>query len=409
MKGTEMTRTEAPDIELMAGTFYTEDPYRAFGWMREHAPAYWDEAGQVWGITRYADVRAIGQDPQTFSSARGSRPNTPLPYMIDMDAPEHRRRRRLVSAGFTPEAVRIREPRVRQVCDEIIDSVCAKGSCDLVTEIAAPLPLIMIADMLGFPSTDWSNLLAWSDTMLMSQGASDDDAFVRATEAFTQWDTYVRDQIARRRATATTDDLLGALAHAEIEGDRLDDTTLVYEALLILIGGDETSRHVISGGMDALLRHRQQLAALRADRDLLPGAVEEMLRWVSPIKNMNRNASRDVELHGETIKAGQNVLLLYPSANRDETVFTDPETFDISRQPNDHVAFGFGAHLCLGHRLARAEIAGMVGRLLDRMGDLALTSEGPPDMRASNFIVGHQSMPVTYTPSEPLAGKGATA
>jgi cholest-4-en-3-one 26-monooxygenase len=408
MKGTEMTLTEAPNIELMAGTFYTEDPYRAFAWMREHAPVYWDEAGQVWGITRYADVRAIGQDPQAFSSARGSRPNTPLPYMIDMDAPEHRRRRRLVSAGFTPEAVRIRQPRIRQVCDEIIDSVCAKGSCDLVTEIAAPLPLIMIADMLGFPSTDWSNLLDWSDTMLMSQGASDDDAFVRAAEAFTQWDAYVRDQIAQRRAT-TTDDLLGTLVHAEIEGDRLDDTTLVYEALLILIGGDETSRHVISGGMEALLRHPEQLAALRADRDLLPGAVEEMLRWVTPIKNMNRNATGDVELHGETIKAGQNVLLLYPSANRDETVFTDPETFDISRQPNDHVAFGFGAHLCLGHRLARAEIAGMVDRLLDRMDDLALASEGPPHLRVSNFIVGHESLPVTYTPSEALAGKGGSA
>jgi cytochrome P450 family 142 subfamily A polypeptide 1 len=133
-----MTITEAPNIELMAGTFYTEDPYRAFAWMRRHAPVYWDEAGEVWGITRYADVRAIGQDPQNFSSAQGSRPNTPLPYMIDLDAPEHRRRRRLVSAGFTPEAVKVRQPRVRQVCDEIIDTVCETGSCDLVSAIAAP-------------------------------------------------------------------------------------------------------------------------------------------------------------------------------------------------------------------------------------------------------------------------------
>src|SRR6202167_364904 len=220
MKGVEMTLTEAPNIELMAGTFYTGDPYRAFAWMRRHAPVYWDEAGQIWGITRYADVRAIGQDPQAFSSAQGSRPNTPLPYMIDMDAPEHRRRRRLVSAGFTPEAVRIRQPRVRQVCDEILDAVCEKGSCDLVTDIAAPLPLVMIADMLGFPSDDWSRLLEWSETMLMSQGASNDDAFVRAANAFTEWDTYVRDKIAERRTTGKTDDLLGTLVHGEIEGDR---------------------------------------------------------------------------------------------------------------------------------------------------------------------------------------------
>jgi len=399
-----MTITEAPDIELMDGRFYTADPYRAFAWMRLHAPVYWDEKGEVWGITRYADIRAIGQDPQTFSSAQGSRPNTPLPYLIDMDAPEHRRRRRLVSAGFTPEAVRIRQPRVREVCDEIIDAVCESGSCDLVSAIAAPLPLIMIADMLGFPSTDWSRLLEWSDTMLMSQGSPDPDAFVRAATAFSEWDGYVRDQIAQRRAGGTTDDLLGALAHGEIEGDRLDDTTLVYEALLILIGGDETSRHVISGGMEALLHHPAQLEALRADRDLLPGAVEEMLRWVTPIKNMNRNATRDVELHGQTIRAGQNVLLLYPSANRDETVFADPEIFDIRRQPNDHVAFGFGAHLCLGHRLARAEIAGMVDRLLERFDDLALAGDDPADLRVSNFIVGHESLPVRFTPTAPLAG-----
>ncbi len=399
-----MTITEAPNIELMAGTFYAGDPFPAFAWMRRNAPAYFDESGDVWGISRYADVRAIGQDPQAFSSAQGSRPNTPLPYMIDMDAPEHRRRRRLVSAGFTPEAVRLRQPRIRQVCDEILDAVCQKGSCDLVTDIAAPLPLVMIADMLGFPSADWSKLLEWSDTMLMSQGSPDPDAFVRAATAFSEWDSYIRDQIARRRSSGATDDLLGALAHGEIDGDRLDDDTLVYEALLILIGGDETSRHVISGGMEALLRQPEQLEALRRDRDLLPGAVEEMLRWVTPIKNMNRNATRDVELHGQTIKAGQNVLLLYPSANRDETVFADPESFDIRRQPNDHVAFGFGAHLCLGHRLARAEITGMVDRLVERLDDLAIATDDPLVPRVSNFIVGFESIPVRFRPTAPSAG-----
>ncbi|HVC68842.1 MAG TPA: cytochrome P450 [Acidimicrobiales bacterium] len=398
-----MTITDAPNIELMAGTFYSCDPYPAFAWMRDNAPVYYDEAGEIWGITRYADVRAIGQDPQNFSSQQGSRPNTPLPYMIDMDAPEHRRRRRLVSAGFTPEAVRIRQPRVRQVCDEILDAVCEKGSCDLVTDIAAPLPLVMIADMLGFPSDDWSRLLEWSDTMLMSQGSTDPDAFVRAATAFSEWESYVLDQIAQRRQRGTTDDLLGALAHGEIDGDRLDDSTLVYESLLILIGGDETSRHVISGGMEALLRHPAQLAALKADRDLVPGAIEEMLRWVTPIKNMNRNATRDVELHGQTIKAGQNVLLLYPAANRDPSVFDDPETFDIHRTPNDHVAFGFGAHLCLGHRLARAELAGMVDRLIDRFDDLAIATEDPLPLRISNFIVGYESMPVRFTPTAPTA------
>jgi len=394
-----MTITTAPDIALMSGEFYSGDPYPVFAWMRRHAPLYYDAEGEVWGVTRYEDVRSFGQDPLTFSNAQGTRPRSPIPHLIDLDAPEHRRRRRLVSAEFTPEAVRGRTARIRQVCDEILDSVCERGSCDLVSEIAAPLPLVMIADMLGFPAQDWSRLLEWSDTMLMSQGSSDPDALQRATAAFEEWDGYVRRQITERRDRGATDDLLGALVHGRIDGAFLDDTTIVYDALLILIGGDETTRHVISGGVEALLRRPDQLEALRADRTLLPGAIEEMLRWVTPIKNMNRNATRDVELHGQTIRAGDDVLLLYPSANRDESVFADPDTFDIRRHPNEHVAFGFGAHLCLGHRLARAELGGMVDRLLDRFEDLALVSTAPLPLRESNFIVGFESVPVRFTPA----------
>jgi cytochrome P450 family 142 subfamily A polypeptide 1 len=398
-----MTDPGAPDIDLLSGEFYAGDPFPTFAWMRRQAPAYYDRGNDIWGITRYEDVRAIGQDPQAFSSTGGSRPNTPLPYMIDMDAPEHRRRRRLVSAGFTPQAVRAREPRIRAACDEIIDGVCEKGACDLVADIAAPLPLVMVADMLGFPPEDWERLLEWSDTMLMSQGSTEPDALTRATTAFVEWDTYVRKLIDERRASGSSDDLLGILVHGEVEGERLDDASIVYEALLLLIGGDETSRHVISGGMEALLRHPDQLEDLRRDRELLPAAIEEMLRWVSPIKNFNRTATRDVELHGETIGAGQNVLLLYPSANRDETVFAEPETFDIRRQPNDHVAFGFGAHLCLGHRLARAELVGMVDRILDRLPDLQLADDAQA-LRVSNFIVGFETLPVTFTPSARVGG-----
>ena len=395
-----MTVTEVPYIDLMAGDFYSGDPYPAFAWLRANAPVYFDEANDIWGVSRYADVRAIGQDPQTFSSAKGSRPNNPMPFMIDFDAPEHRRRRRLVNPRFTPEAIRIRQPRIREVCDSIIDAVCESGACDLVTDVAAPLPLIMIADMMGFPPDDWSRLLEWSDAMLISQGSPDPAAMVRATDAFTEWDAYVRQQIADRRDRGDTEDLLGLLTHGDADGNRLDDDSLVYESLLILIGGDETTRHVISGGMEALVRDPAQMKDLKENRDLLPGAVEEMLRWVSPIKNMNRNATRDVELHGKTIKTGQNVLLLYPSANRDDAVFADPDTFDIRRDPNDHVAFGFGAHLCLGHRLARAELAGMVDRLVDRLDDITLAVENPP-LRCGNFIFGHESMPIRFRPTSP--------
>jgi cytochrome P450 family 142 subfamily A polypeptide 1 len=397
-----MADAGAPHIDLLDGEFYAGDPFPAFAWMRHHAPVYYDEPNDIWGVTRYEDVRAIGQDPQAFSSTGGSRPNTPLPYMIDMDAPEHRRRRRLVSAGFTPQAVRDREPRIRQVCDEILDRVCEKGACDLVADIAAPLPLVLIADMLGFDPKDWERLLEWSDTMLMSQGSKDPEAMNKAATAFLEWDGFIRALIDERRRAMSADDLLGVLVQGEVDGEQLDDTTLVYESLLLLVGGDETSRHVISGGMEALLRNPGQLESLRAERALLPGTVEEMLRWVSPIKNFNRRAVTDVEMRGQTIGAGQNVLLLYPSANRDETVFDSPETFDITRHPNDHVAFGFGAHLCLGHRLARAEIAGMVDRILDRLPDIHVAGDDTHPLRVSNFIVGFESLPVEFTPSAPV-------
>ena len=192
------------------------------------------------------------------------------------------------------------------------------------------------------------------------------------------------------------------MVHADIDGDHLDESSVVHESLLILIGGDETTRHVISGGMYELLHHPYQLEALRADRSKMLLAVEEMLRWVSPIKNMCRTATRDVELHGETVRKGQKLLLLYPAANRDTAVFEDPESFDIGRQPNDHVAFGFGAHFCLGNRLARLELSVMFDRLLTRLPDLALATEDEPPRRAANFVSGYDQMPVTFTPSQPI-------
>ena len=201
------------------------------------------------------------------------------------------------------------------------------------------------------------------------------------------------------------------LCQAEIDGDSLDEASLIHETLLILIGGDETTRHVISGGLEELLAQPDQLARLTADPEgLMPGAVEEMLRWVSPIKNMARTATRDVELGGATIHEGQELLLLYPSANRDETVFDNADTFDIGRSPNPHVAFGFGAHFCLGNQLARLELKVMFERLLARMPDIHLAAERETlPRRPANFISGFEAMPVAFTPSAPLAGHAGAA
>jgi cytochrome P450 family 142 subfamily A polypeptide 1 len=390
-------------IGLTDGMFYGGDPFPAFAWMREYAPAYFDESSGVWGITRYADIKEISKDPDTFSNAGGIRPDSDaLPMMIDTDAPEHVRRRRLVSEGFTPGRIRESEEGIRAICDAIIDRVCETGSADFVTDIAAPLPMIVIGNMLGVAPEDRADLLRWSDDMLKALGSPDPGAMDRAAMAAMEYAAYITAVADQRRRDQQSDDLIGTLVHAEIDGDRLDEASLIYESLLILIGGDETTRHVISGGMYELLRHPDQHRRLAEDRSLLPGAVEEMLRWVSPIKNMARRMTRDVELHGETLHEGEKLLLLYPSANRDERVFDRPEEFDIGRTPNDHMAFGFGSHFCLGNRLARMELTVMFDRLLTRLPDLALADTAEPPKRAANFVSGYETMPVVFTPMSPV-------
>ncbi len=387
-------------IGLTDGTFYGGDPFPAFAWMRANAPAYFDEAAGVWGISRYADVREISKDPDTFSNAGGIRPDSDaLPMMIDTDAPEHVRRRRLVSEGFTPRRIRESEEGIRIICDAIIDRVCEQGRADFVRDIAAPLPMIVIGNMLGVAPEDRADLLRWSDDMLRALGSPDPTAMDLAAQAAAEYAGYITAVVEQRRRDHQTNDLIGTLVHAEIDGDQLDESSLIYESLLILIGGDETTRHVISGGMYELLVHPDQYRTLAAERTMLPTAIEEMLRWVTPIKNMARTATRDVELHGETVRTGQKLLLLYPSANRDETVFEDPESFDITRTPNDHVAFGFGSHFCLGNRLARMELQVMFSQLLDRLPDLALADPAEPPKRPANFVSGYETMPVTFTPT----------
>jgi cytochrome P450 family 142 subfamily A polypeptide 1 len=389
-------------IDLMSGAFFGGDPYPAFAWMREHEPVYLDEANGIWALTRHADVKAASTDTGTFSSAGGSRPKAPpLPMMIDLDAPEHVRRRRLVNAGFTPKRVREMTGSVRAICDWVIDRVCERGSCDFVRDIAAPLPLAVIGDMLGVSPADRADLLDWSEEMLRSQGDPTPAALEAATRAFVEYSAYMEPVLEQRRRTGSTDDLVGVLVHAEVDGDRLDQASLIHETLLILVGGDETTRHVISGGMFALLQRPDQLERLRADRSLMPSAVEELLRWVSPIKNMARTVTCDVELEGRQLRAGDEVLLLYPSANRDDRVFDRPDELDLARTPNPHLAFGFGAHFCLGSQLARLELQVMFDRLLTRLPDLALAEEGEPPLRPSNFISGYESMPVVFTPTEP--------
>ena len=366
------------DIDLLDGGWYARQPFELWAWMRENAPVYYDEKNDVWAINRYDDVLTIEKDPKRFSSRISPRPHgEPLPMMISMDDPLHHRRRSLVNRGFTPRRVRDHEEKIRSICTDIIDRVCEKGECDFVWDIAAPLPLLLIADMLGFEPDSYEDLLHWSDDMIRGTTVNDAEAEAKAHLAGMAFREYQLGVIADRRAKPPQSDLVSVLCHAEVEGERLDDESLVQETLLILIGGDETTRHVISGGMLALIANAGERARITADPSpaAVETAVEELLRWVSPIKNMSRTVVHDLEFGGQQLHEGDQVMLMYPAANRDPSVFENPETLDLTREPNPHLAFGFGPHFCLGAPLARLELNVMFGELLRRLPDIELADE----------------------------------
>ena len=392
-------------VDLLDGNWYASQPHDDWTWMRENAPVYYDAHSDVWAVARYDDILTVSRDPHTFSSRRAPRPKgNALPMMISMDDPDHLNRRKLVNKGFTPRRVRDKMSEIDALCDMIIDRVCEKGECDFVWDIAAPLPLLLIGDMLGFPRESFDDLLTWSDDLIRGTTISDPEASEKAMLAGIAFREFQLGVIADRRANPGGDDLVSILCEAEVDGDRLDDESIVQESLLILIGGDETSRHVITGGMQALFDFPDERAKLAADlAGRMELAVEEMLRWVTPIKNMARTTTAEIALGGETLPEGADVIMLYPSGNRDEAHFDDPFRFDIARDPNHHMAFGFGTHFCLGASLARLELSEMFTKVLTRLPDIEQagpSSELP--WRNSNFITGVETMPVTFSPTEPI-------
>ncbi|HEX5095177.1 MAG TPA: cytochrome P450, partial [Acidimicrobiia bacterium] len=282
------------DIDLLDGGFYIGTVRERYAWMRANAPVYFDAHNGLWGFASYDAVLAAEKDAKTFSNAGGSRPvNPPLPMMIDMDDPDHWKRRKLVNKGFTPRRVRDSEDWIRQVCDEIIDAVCERGECDFVNDVAAPLPMILIGDLLGVAPENRAELLQWSDDMLTSLDTkATEEQITKSMEAATGYAEFCTHAVAQRQ-TNPTDDLMSILVHAEVDGDRLSPEDILYESLLILIGGDETTRHVISGGMEQLILHPEQRKVLVDDPAKIEAGVEEMLRWVTPIKSMCRTVTRD--------------------------------------------------------------------------------------------------------------------
>src|SRR4051812_20782682 len=272
-----MSHPVRDEIDLLDGNWYAGQPYEHWAWMRDNAPVYYDAKNDTWAITRYNDVLAIEKDPATFSSRRSPRPHgDPLPMMISMDNPKHQRRRSLVNRGFTPRRVGEHEATIREICKGIVDKIAAKGECDFVWDVAAPLPLLLIADMLGFPPESYDDLLRWSDDMMRGTTVTNEDAALAAMQAGIAFREFQLGIIADRRANPR-DDLITTLINAKIDGEQLDEESIVNESLLILIGGDETTRHVITGGMLALIDHPDQQAYLAERPDAMEVGVEELL------------------------------------------------------------------------------------------------------------------------------------
>jgi len=385
-------------------------PHDMFDVLRREAPLWFhpgtDETAGFWCVVKHADLVELSRDYGHASSERGGITLYDSPpgdlemqrqMMLMMDPPNHTKLRLLVNKGFTPRMVNRLDEHIRDITKVIVDKVAQRGECDFVVEVAAELPLQVIAEMMGVPDEDRHKIFEWSNRLIGSEdpeyNVSRDEAIGAATEMF----LYSADLAAAKRENPG-DDIISALLQAEVDGDTLSDTEFNLFFQLLAVAGNETTRNLISHGMLALIENPDERAKLMADRSLLPGAIDEMLRYASPVMYMRRTATSDFELRGEHIKEGDKLALWYIAANRDEAIFDEPHRFDITRDNKNYVAFGGGGpHFCLGANLAKLEIRTMFEELLDRVPDLELA--GPPRRLRSNFINGIKHLPVQFRPT----------
>ena len=386
-------------------TFEGGPPFDIFKELRENEPVYWnpqDDGTGFWVITRYDDVVETSLDHESYLSGHGvfiddSVGGSEL-MLVNMDPPKHSGLRNLVSTGFTPKMIRRMEPHVRDIAAAIIDNVVKKGECDFVTDVAVELPLQVIAELIGIPQADRHQIFQWSNQMIAVGDPEYSPTMDVATKAAAEIFAYCSKLTADKREDPK-DDLLTVLLNAEVDGEKLEDMELNMFFLLLAVAGNETTRNLIGGGMLAFFENPDQWQRLKDDSSLMPTAVEEMLRWVSPIMYFRRTASQDTEIHGQKIKEGDKVTLWYGSANRDPEAFEDPNKFDVGREPNAHVALGAGGpHFCLGASLARLEIRLMFEEVVKRLPDIRLA--GDVSLLRSYFINGVKHIPVEFTPEK---------
>jgi cytochrome P450 len=398
----------AAPIDLISPeAFRHGHPWSQYAWLRAHAPVYrhpQEGTDGFWAITKYDDVRAISRQPKLFSSAaKGVMVGDPSEeelaptrqMMLFMDPPQHDRFKALVSRGFTPKNAQLLAARIGELAREIVDDVAERGECDLVADVAGRLPSGLIAELMGISRADGERLYELTEIMHTTDEAvhSADDR-MQAVAEMLGYAAAVVDE--KRRAPG--DDIASTLVQAEIDGDCLTDGELQFFFLLLVNAGGDTTRNLVAAGMQQLFDHPAERARLMVDLDgLLPTAIEEMLRYTSPVADFQRTLMEDTTVRGVDLRAGDRVVLFYGSANRDEDVFAEPDRFDVGRTPNPHLAFGGGGpHLCLGLHVARIETAAMFRELLTRLPDLE--PAGAPELLASSFIAGVKRMPVRYTP-----------
>lgn len=374
------------------------DPYPVYRELRDHAPAYWSAQANSWVLSRYEDVSAALVDPETYSSASGIFPTPPgvdmtqlfLPMLIMTDPPRHSALRKIVSKAFTPRRIAALEPHIHAIVDDLLGRTPDTGAWDFVTGFSGPLPAIVIADMLGVPRADRDRFRAWSTSLIQSNPTRGE--FGPGLEAAAALYEYFTAFLAERRAHPR-EDLMSALVQAEADGERLSEEELLGFCLLLLVAGHETTTNLLSNSAVILSRHPDSRRQLAERPDLVPAAVEELLRYDSPVQGLSRTLTRPVDLHGQRLMAGDTVLLLFGSANRDDHAFPEADRFDIHRAPERQVAFGRGIHFCLGAALARLEARVALQTLLARTHDWEVDTGSAIRLR-SGPIRGYVSLPM---------------
>ena len=388
-------------VNLLDPYLYARDPNPAYQWLRDAAPVYWDPVNEIWGISRFADVLRVERDTTRYSSARGSRPLIDMSAsMINRDDPRHAKQRKLVSGRFTARAVRRHEERVRAIAAGLVAAAAEKGTVEVVRDIAAPMPAMVIAELLGFDRALWPKCMEWSERTMSSAGFRNDDPRQPAgsPEAIGEF-VAAFGQLIQARRDEPRDDLVSAWVHGSVDGQPLDVGEIIQEGLLLLDGGAETTRSVIGQTIWNLARFPDQRRILLENPQVIATTgVEEFIRYATPILNMRRTVNTSHQLHGQELAEGDQVLLMYGAANSDEREFDDPNRFDVTRPRNHHVAFGYGTHFCLGAHLARLELRILFEELLRVLPDIRLARTADPEFAPGYFTRTLRELWVEFSP-----------